>query len=359
LLVSEQLAYLQNKDLGFNKDNVMVIPIDGASLNNSLDPLKEELLKNLVIENVAISSSVPGAPIEPYTFRIEEDGQMKVTAHKILCVDYEYLGLMGIEFKMGRNFSREMSTDEYQGYIINEASARAYGFGNEPLGHKMAVVERGGLIRVGKVIGVVRDFNFGSLHNPIEPLAILLRTREPGWQRNLNIRIKPGKVGEAIGIVKKIWEEFSMNSPLEYSLLDEILGEHYRYEEKLGEIFGYFSMICIFISCLGLLGLSSYVAEQRTKEIGIRKVMGASVSDLVSLLSVDFIKLVVIANIFAWPIAYYGVTKWLEDYPYRIGIGILPFIIAGALALLITLLTVGYQAFKAASANAIDSLRYE
>lgn len=218
------------------------------------------------------------------------------------------------------------------------------------------------VIRSGKVIGVVRDFNLGSLHNPVSPLMIALNVSPHRYryvQPFISIRIADGKIDEATRFLEEKRREFGIQSPLQLAFLDQQLSQYYRQEERLSTIFGYGAMICILLSFLGLLGLASLMTEQRTKEIGIRKVLGASVPQLVALLSEHFIQLAIIANVLAWPIAYVGVTKWLQDYPYRIDIGMVPFIVSGVLAIGVTLLAVGFQAFKAASADPIQSLRTE
>lgn len=358
LLVTEQFEYLQNKDLGFDKNNVIVMVIsmhDRRQRPYLPEAIKAEFLKNPAVEEAAMSNSVPGLYLPKYHFRIERDGRMEDIQSSFLCVDYEYLDLMRIQILKGRSFSRGRSTDKHQGYVINETFAEQSSFEGNPRGKRVQFLEFDGTVRDGEVIGVVKDFNFGSLHNAPAPLIIFMRE----GVAHISLRIGSGKAHEAISLVKRIGREFDLSSPLEYFFLDEILGEYYRHEERLGRIFGSLTAISIFISCLGLLGLSSYLAAQRTKEIGIRAVMGASRWNLVWLLSKEFVMLLVAASILAWPVAYYAVTKWLEDYPYRMDIGILPFIGAGALALLITLLTVGVQAFKAASADPIESLRYE
>ncbi len=357
LLVSEQLRYLKNKNPGFNRENVMIIPTQNNLDPNSIDAFKTELLRSPLIEKVAKSGGVMGQVTLKQGFMIEEDGELNGVILPNMYIDVDYLDVMGIEIKEGENFARETDGYWFQGFIINEALAEAYGFGEKALGQRMQLVDGaiGGTNIKGEVIGVVKDFNFDSLHNPVEPFLFMYGP----WAGYVNVRIQPGRTAEAVHFIKEARRTMNIDSPMEYFFLDEVLDAYYRYEENLDRVFRYFSLICIFISCLGLLGLSSYVAEQRTKEIGIRKVLGSSVPSLVSLLSMDFIKLVAIANLLAWPIAYSGVTKWLERYPYRLDIDLDPFAIAGVVSPLVALLTVGYQAFRAASANPIESLRYE
>lgn len=358
LLVSEQLKYLKNKDPGFDRQNVMIIPVQDNLNPNSLDAFKTELLKSPTIEAVSRSSGMMGSGERRWGFIIEKDGRNDGVILSNMDVDKDYFSLMGIKIKEGRDFSNTAPrTATTADFIVNEAFVRKFGYGNEVLGEPMQQVA--GSIGIenkkGVIIGVVKDFNFGSLHNAVEPFVFM----HGPWGGFVNVRIKPGKTIEATRFIKKTRKDVGANSPMEYYFLDGIVSSYYNYEENLGRIFRYFSVVCILISCLGLLGLSSYVAEQRRKEIGVRKVMGASVSGLILHLTREFVRLVAVANVIAWPIAYYALTKWLEDYPYRIAVGIAPFVTAGALALFITLLTVGYTAFRAASADPVQSLRYE
>ena len=214
--------------------------------------------------------------------------------------------------------------------------------------------------RNGKVIGVVQDFNFLSLHEAVAPLVISLDTLPLEYDVTwLYIKVQHGKNAEAVRFVKQTLKKFGVDDPMDHFFLEDRLEKAYRDEEKLGTIFGFFSIICILISCLGLLGLSSFVTEQRTKEIGIRKVVGARISNIIILLSKDFLILVLIANIIAWPIAAYVMSKWLENFAFRIEIGLSTFVLAALAAFIIAFLTVGFQAFKAASGNPVEALRYE
>jgi putative ABC transport system permease protein len=286
----------------------------------------------------------------------------------LLYADYDYLDLMGIEIVRGRNFDRNMATDEYQGYIVNEALVRRMAWGNDALGKRMesavlSTPDGNSIVRSGKVIGVVRDFNLGSLHSPVSSLMIALSTPPHRYRFTggtvVNMRIADGKIDEAHRFLDRKRRDFGIQSPVQLVFLEQMLSQFYQAEERTSTIFGYGATVCIVLSFLGLLGLASLMTERRTKEIGIRKVLGASVTQLVALLSEHFVQLAIIANVLAWPVAYYGLSKWLQDYPYRIDIGVVAFALSGVLSLGVTLLAVGFQAFKAASGDPILSLRSE
>jgi putative ABC transport system permease protein len=260
-----------------------------------------------------------------------------------------------------------MATDEHQGFIVNEALVRRMGWGNDALGKRMesavlSTPDGNSISGSGKVIGVVRDFNLGSLHSPVSPLMIALSTppHRYRWAGTVvNMRIADGKIDEATRFIEEKRREFGIQTPVQFAFLEQMLNQFYQAEERMSTIFGYGATVCIVLSFLGLLGLASLMTERRTKEIGIRKVLGASVTQLVALLSEHFVQLAIIANLLAWPVAYYGVSKWLQDYPYRIDIGVAAFIVSGVLAISVTLLAVGFQAYKVASGDPILSLKTE
>ena len=367
MLVFEQLNYLRDKDLGFDKENVLTVPVLDEMLLSSLGSFREEVLRSPVILDAAISSGVAGLNASKAVTMAEDRGEMTQQTFDLLYVDYDYLALMGIEIVNGRNFDRNMAADEAQGFIVNETVVKSMGWGDQALGKRLepfvSTSEYISTQRFGQVIGVVGDFHIGSLRNPVSPMLIVLSTpphrHRYGGAVFISMRIADGRTDEATRFVDKTRKAFGIQSPLQYVFLDQALRQFYLAEERMSTIFGYGAMICIILSFLGLLGLSSYMTQQRTKEIGIRKVLGASVPQLVSLLSERFIQLAIVANVLAWPVAYYAVSKWLQDYPYRIDIGILTFIAAGVLSLGVALGAVGFQAFKAASGDPIQSLRAE
>ena len=369
ILLFQQLDYLRNRDLGFDKENLITVRIFDPIIQSSLHSFKEELLRSPVILDAAVSSGAPGfGGFGKAICQVETNGEMKQETFDLLYADYDYLDLMGISFAAGRNFSRDMATDENQGFIVNETIARRMGWKDQAIGKRIVAVglptpEGSFAERNAKVIGVVKDFSFGSLQSAVSPTVIVLNT-EPHrvrWgQSAITLRIAPGRTRDATDFIDRKRKEFNAySSPLPTLFIEQALRQYYLAEERMSTIFVYASIVCIVVSFLGLLGLSSFMTEQRTKEIGIRKVLGASVPNLVSLLSEHFIWLATVANVLAWPIAFYGVTRWLEDYYYRIDIGVLAFITSGILSVMVTFLAVGFQVYKVASGDPIQSLRSE
>jgi putative ABC transport system permease protein len=262
----------------------------------------------------------------------------------------------------GRNFSREYPSDviNYErekivgALILNEEAVRRFGW-DDPIG-KMVIQVFGNQRYYLNVVGVIKDFHFASLHNKIRPLSLFLRLHYP---RRISIKIKPTDIQNTIAYIKGTWNKFNPEYPFEYYFLDENFAHTYQSEENLQTLFTYFSLLSIIISCLGLFGLAAFAAEQRTKEIGVRKVLGASISNIVLLLSKEFTKWVFVANIIAWPLAWFYLNSWLDDFAYQTEIGWDIFILAGFMAMVIALLTVSSQAIKAAVTNPVEALRYE
>jgi putative ABC transport system permease protein len=366
LVVFKQANYMKNKDLGFDKEDIIVqrVGARGESIQTSIDVLKQELKRSPFILDTAASTGSLGGDITGVPLLVEVDGRMQEMLMCVLAADYNYLDLMGIEVKEGRTFERDMITDRKHAYIINEATARQAGWRKDAIGKKIQFDTNfdgrldGPSDIDGRVIGIVEDFHIEGLQNEIDPCVILiLDTSMPA--DSITIKTQPGKTAEALRFIEQKTRELNANTPPDYFFLERELAEYYHSEERLVNILGSFSILSILISCMGLLGLSSFVTEQRTKEIGIRRVVGAKISSIIFLLSKDFLILVLIANIVAWPIAAFVMSKWLENFAFRIEIGLSTFVLAALAAFLIAFLTVGFQAFKAASANPIKALRYE
>ncbi len=334
------MQFLKNNDLGFNKDQVIVIdvPSGDTSLVNKLPYIRQEFLSNPDISQVSNAAFVPGERSARLLFFAEgpKGGKMEEKTLSTIFVDYDFLDLMEIKLLDGRNFSRDIKTDDSMAYIINETAAKWLGWEN-PLGKTM----ESGMGGKGKVIGVVKDFHFASLHNKIEPLAIMLAPKNQGF---LLARVNAENLPATINFIEDKWKNFDPKHPMEYFFLDENFNKQYRAEEKMLTVFGYFAALTILIACLGLFGLASFTAEQRTKEIGIRKVLGSSVSEIMLLLSKDFAWLVFIAIVLATPLAWYGMHHWLQDFAYRTEIHWWIFALAGFTALAIAMLTVSFQA---------------
>jgi len=355
IVVFNQLKYMKNARLGFHKEQVVVVPISDESTQDSLRPLKEELKSLGGILSVAASSQVPGQtvffnPKNPEGFSME---QLQFMGE--LAVDADFFPTLGIEMAAGRNFSPELETDIGQSIIINETAAKKFGWEN-PLGKSIKEFTASGKLIKKTVIGVVKDFHIESLHKQIAPLHISCTNN---FLNSISIRISPGNIPETMARIQEKMKQFAPHQPFAYTFLDDSFDSQYRAEERLSRIFTYFSMLAVFIACLGLFGLASFTAEQRTKEIGIRKVLGASVSGILVLLSKEFTKWVLIANVIAWPLSYYFLNKWLQGFAYRTNITVSIFVLSLVISLLIALLTVSFQALRAATADPIRSLRYE
>jgi putative ABC transport system permease protein len=256
--------------------------------------------------------------------------------------------------KEGRFFSREFSTDATESVVVNETAVKAMGL-ESPIGIKISFRDR----VEGRIIGVMKDFHQSSLRNAIEPIVFHFNTEEEEGYHHTAIKISAENVPSTLSFIESVWKKYVSNYPFTYEFLDEKTDNFYKTERTIGRIFQYFTSMAILIACLGLFGLASFTAEQRTKEIGIRKVLGASVSRIAAMLSMEFAKWVLMANLIAWPVAYFMSSKWLGEFAYRIPLGWGIFVFSAALALFIAVITVSFQAIKAAAANPVDSLRYE
>jgi len=308
------------------------------------------LLRNPALVNVSLAAELPSIRYSLEGMTVDGQQDDARTMMRIAWgVDHDYLKTLGIELAAGRDFSREAPTDT-NAWIINEAAVQRLGL-DDPVGRVM----RWGNY-AGPIVGVAKNFHFASLHNEIEPLVIPLR---PGVGGMLLARVHAGQMAEALPFLEKALHRLVPGQLFSYSFVADDFDLLYREEDKLRDVFGYFSAIAIFIACLGLFGLASFTAEQRRKEIGVRKVLGASVSNIVLLLSTSFTKLVVVAFVVAAPLAYFAMDRWLQDFAYRVDLSWPVFLIAGLSALLVALLTVSYQSIRAALSNPVEALRYE
>lgn len=347
-VISSQLNYIQNKDLGFDRENLIYVGMDDESIVRNFDAIKAETLKNASIRNITRTFQIPS--YNRYSSDADWEGKSpsQNINFNISIVDPDYLDTMKLELITGRNFSWDLSTDTSH-YILNEEAVKRMGI-DAPVGKWMDSHEK------GKIIGVVKDYHYMPFTYEIQPLILQYR---PSLYRYAMIRIEGADIPQTLGFLEGLWEKFAPNYPFESYFLNEDFGAIYQNERRMGEILRYFTLLAIFISCLGLFGLASFMAEQRTKEIGIRKILGAKVSGIMVLLSKEFFKWVLVANFLAWPVAYYSMSRWLKGFAYSADIKIITFVLAGALALIIAALTVGVQAVKAAVAHPVDSLRYE
>jgi putative ABC transport system permease protein len=354
-VVLKQLQYIKNKDLGFQKEHIVYMEIArNRSIRDNKEAFKNRLMQHPQIHNVTYSQGRPGIVYnwEGFEYKGERSG------YAIFTVDPDYFDVYGLEIIAGRNFSREMSTDPLRKCLLNETAVRTLEL-KEPVGTILRHDDLGGSsfpVRDVEVIGVVKDFHYQTLRYPIQPQ--MFGWNDP-WLWMISVKISAEDVLATIAHIEKTWKEFSPEFPFDFHFVDDLVASIYQNEERLAKTIGYFAGLGIFIACLGLFGLAAFMAEQRTKEIGVRKVLGASVGGILLMLSREFSKWVVVANVVAWPLAYFAMNKWLADFAYRTDIGVWPFILSAILALAIALATVSYQSLKAATANPIDSLRYE
>ena len=358
IIVYKQITFMKNKELGFNKEHVVIIPGMSESFRKSYRSIRSELLSLSGVIDVGASDLVPsrGHLIAPFLPEGFADDQ--VLAMDYLDVDAHYIPAMDIAIVAGRNFSEDLATDPDESVLINETAAKKIGWEN-PVGKRFVFrppPNSGGKVFYVSVIGVVKDFHLQSLREKIEPLIIFF---DYDSLLTLSIRIAPDNIPHTMGLIEKKWKELDPDRPFNYLFLDDSLDSLYRQEERLRTITFYFSFLAVLIGCLGLFGMASFTAEQRTKEIGIRKVLGASVPGIVRLLAKEFLLLVILANLIALPVAYFAMNRWLQSFAYRMNIRVWAFVLTAALSLFIALITVSYQAIRAALANPVDSLRYE
>jgi len=348
-IVNRQVEYFQNKKLGFNKEQIIVVK-NAKSLENNKQAFKDALTNYSGIASVSGSYSLPGGHFVNYGFRPENSDLMLLNFG--IC-DPEFLNTLQLEMKMGRFFSREFPADS-TAIIINETAVTHLNW-DEPIGKRFT-----SLGRTFNIIGVVKDFHYESLHQTVKPMALLNLSLHLDWPESfISIRTVGSNISETLEFIDREWQTFSRGKPFEYSFFDEDYNNFYKNEIQTGKVFKIFSLLSIFIACLGLYGLASFTTEQRTKEIGIRKALGASVHRIIFLLSKDFLKWIVLANLIAWPVAYLLMDRWLQNFAYRINVEFLYFYLSAILAAVVSILVVGYHTFRAARANPVESLRYE
>ncbi|WP_254168339.1 ABC transporter permease [Chryseosolibacter histidini] len=365
LTVNRQLNYIQNKKIGFEKDQVLVVN-DAYALSDKVEAFKNEVLQNNFIKNGTVSGYIPvnggWRSNDTYWPADSEPTQENMVGMQGWDVDYDYVKTMGMTIKLGRDFSREFLSDS-SAVIMNEAAVKQFRFEKDPIGKKISTF--GGdnpdgspdrnSIKSWTVIGVVKNFHFESLKENITPLSLFIK-RSNGY---VIFRFNAANTQNVIAAVEKSWKKLAPGQPFQYSFLDEDFGRMYASEQRLGKTFAVFAGLAIIIACLGLFALTSFTAEQRTKEIGIRKVLGASVPSIVMLLSKEFSKLIGISFLLAAPLSWFAVNWWLQHYTYKVEIGVLVYLLAGVFAFLVAWLTMGYQSVRAATANPVNSLRNE
>lgn len=349
LVVQRQLSYLQQKHLGLNEAQVLVIPVPDGTLNERADAFKTSLQQHPAVHAVSGSYNTIGDMVGPQTVNYEINGR-DIGFHMI-SVDFDFTETLQIPLLAGRSFSRNFPTDEADAILLNRAAADAIGW-DDPVGRRIPWDRE----KQKTVIGVVDDFHYASLHEKIQPAYLVL------WPMLVNtyfVRFDANEVPAALAHVEQVWKQFAPYRPLEYSFLDDDFDALYRSEQRLAQLFGSFALLAMGIACLGLFGLAAFAAEQRSKEISIRKVFGASVPGLIGLLTREFTRLVLVAFVVAAPLSYLAMSRWLDAFAYRIVLSPDLFLIAGLATLLVALLTVSTQAWKTASSNPVKVLRYE
>ncbi len=359
VLTVRQLKYMQKANIGFDKEQVITIPLSVESQKN-YQAIKAELLSKSPVKAVTGSRQKLGNNLHQTGVRFHGDGPVREMTSSQIVVDPDYLSLYKIPLVAGRDFVKEGDADNGKAYIVNETLAKELLKETPGKSFDFLIGKNfgfGGMDSAGVIVGISKDFNFNSLHHKIETLCIL---NQKDWSYNeMSVRINSSKAKQAIANIQSTWKSIAPNEDFEYEFLDDHFAELYRADNTVSEIVGALAGLAIFISCLGLFGLASFSVEQRVKEIGVRKVLGASISEIVHLLSKDFIKLVLVAFLIAAPIAWFVMDKWLQDYAYRIDISLWVFGLSGILAVGIALFTVSFQSIKAALMNPVRSLRSE
>jgi len=364
LIMVRQLDYLKNKDLGFKRDQLVVMPFFGNRRDQAmaarLDALRDRIGQNPGVVSVSFSGNVPGRELGYDAYLPEGGAQENTVRAQNYWVDYDFVKTLGIELAAGRDFSRDLASDAGLAVLLNEKAAKAFGWGLDAVGKRIINVPRDN--RAGLVVGVIKDFHSDTLKMEIPPTVLSLETRFFGF---ITARVKPANVSGTMAFLKSTLEESSRdlypNRQYQFNswFVDDDFRAKYPAEDRSRKIFLIFGGLAVLVACLGLYGLASFTLEQRTKEIGVRKILGASLNSLVGLVSKEFIRLVLISNLVAWPLAYFGMRRWLEGFAYRISIKPDLFLAAGVMAMTVALFTVAFHSVRAARTNPVDSLKYE
>ncbi len=353
IVVNQQMSFIQNKKIGYDRDQLLVLR-DSRLLGTNENAFKNQILTDPRVENVTMSAFVPAGPTDDNMTGVYPGQDHEAVRRTILYqIDAQYIPTMGMELVAGRNFSDKFGSDSLN-VIVNETAIKTFGLGDNPLGQTLTANAGNERKKTLTIIGVVKDFHFKSLHETIAPL-IMLNNPYGG----LIVRGKTKEMADLIASIEAKWKTFQVEEPFSYALLDELYNETYVREQTMGTILKIFGLLTILVACLGLFGLVTFTAEQRVKEIGIRKVLGANVTEIVSLLSKDLIILVAISFVIAFPLGYYMMDKWLQDFAYKIEIQWWVFVLAGVTTLLIAFFTISFKTIKSALANPVESLRSE
>jgi putative ABC transport system permease protein len=361
MMVYRQINYLNNKDLGFSKDQIIHFTIQGGVANN-IEGFKNELKRSHQVSSVTSGYGLPGDIFAGDQIIVPgKDGEKKFPTN-LFIADHDYIKTLSLHLIAGRDFSKEITTDVDEAFIINETGVKELGFGTPQaaIGQRLHWNKWDGdsvnPVKKGRVIGVVKDFHYKSLH---EKISISVLQIYPPIFYKIAVKTKTADLNNTLGYIEGVWKKYAPEYPLDYKFLDENFAEMYKNEARLGRLLLIFTVMAIVVGCMGLLGLATFSAEQRKREISIRKVLGASVMNIVALLSGNFLKPVFVASLIAFPLAWWAMSKWLEDYSYRVNISWWVFGITVLVALIIALITVSFQSIRAASSNPVKSLRSE
>ncbi len=355
MVVFTQLDFIQNSKLGYDKENIVCLRIKG-DIHSQYDAFKNKILENPDILSISRSEPMDINSLGS-TEGIDWPGRNENQGFSIwmLHSDCDFASTYKIDMHEGRFFSKKFPTDKTSAFVLNQAAVEAMGL-QSPIGQEIKMFDR-----KGKIIGITKNFHFSSFYHKIEPLIFRIPNMKEQnlFYRELSIRLKSNSIHQSMAFLKNKWKSFYPAEQFNYYFFDENLNTHYRAEQRMGELFRYFSFLAIFISCLGLYGLTAFTIEQKTKDIGIHKVLGATVSNIVFLLSKNYFRWILLSNVIAWPITYYAMNKWLQNFAYRIDMSWWMFVLASGIAFVIALLTVSWQAIRAAMTNPVEALRYE
>ena len=361
VVIAKQMSFMRQKDLGFQKDQQVVIPLRTSTAKNSVQSFKDEVANNTGIRSVGTSMAYPGI-FFPQDWLMYREGQSMNSSKQVFInlVDNNFLQTLGVKLVAGRLFSSDFAADTLTSFVVNEQTIKEFGFRSpqDAIGKWLAFDSEGEQIRFN-IVGVVKDFHFKDLHEAIEPFAFRFYNDANIGFNYMVAKLGGGNIGQSLSTLEATWKKLNPNEPFEYSFLDQDFQKNYEAETRQAGLIDYFTIIAIIISCLGLFGLATFTAEQRTKEIGIRKVLGASVYGVVALLSKDFLKLVIIAIVVGSPIAWWAMNKWLQNFAYQTSIGWQVFALTAVIALFIAFSTISFQAIRAALSNPVKSLRTE
>jgi len=353
IIIFKQISYLHSKDIGFKGDQVVLVPIKTDKMVENFRNYKDIFLKNSNVISMSRAAYFPGD--SPWNDVFVLEGEEEQLPLWYLDVDYDFFKTLDIELLQGRFFDREKESDSISSFIINETAVKNFNIENA-VGRRLGeFIDRNGGLKYGNIIGIVKDFHIEGFNQPIRPMVLRLTN----YANNASFKIASNNMNGTIDFIEKEWNKLEPSHPFRYTFLDAKFGALFRQQENFGTMFLCLTILAIIISSMGLYGLASYTTEQRTKEIGVRKVLGASVSQIMKMLTKDFIKLVLIANFIAWPISYLLAKNWLSNFSYQIDMPLLPFILATLLALIIALFTVSTQAFQAANSDPVNALKYE